>query len=132
MCRRFLFFLFLAVIGVAAGFVWFIHEAVPPYVFPDPKMISAREARDAQDRIEQALGLIPHSPPKTGAAANSGTAGVDPAQGPGQTITIHLSEDDINTTLATNPDIKEQMAAHGIRAAQLAFAPPNLVTAFVK
>jgi hypothetical protein len=130
MCRRFFFFLFLVVIGLAAGFLYYVHETSTPHVFPNPKLIPAREAQAAQDRLEQALGLSPGSRPKARTAANSSS----PATGlqPGQTITIHLSEDDINTTIATNPDIKQQLAAHGVQAAQLAFAPPNIVTAFVK
>ncbi|HEX5323128.1 MAG TPA: LmeA family phospholipid-binding protein [Capsulimonadaceae bacterium] len=129
MCRRFFFFLFLVAVFVAAGFIWFVHTGTPPHVFPDPKSIPQSEAHAAQNRLLAALNAGHRSAGlKTRTAARASAS--PPA--PGQTITIHMSEDDINTTLATNPDIKKQMAARGIQAAQLAFAPPNLVTAYVK
>lgn len=128
MCRRVFILLFLVLFGLAVVGYWYMRHIPPAHVFPNPKTISPRQAHAAQTRLEDALRL-PGQPANTPAARPAGRAAPAPSHQP---VTVRLSEDDINTTLAANAAVRKQMAAHGIQAAELSFTPPNQVTVYSK
>lgn len=130
MCRRLFFFLVVVLVAVAVCAVLYVrHAAEPTHPFLNPKSISPQAAHAAQNRLEQALAhpeTEPHAPPSAQPAAQTKAAV------PGQPVTVHFSQDDINTTLAANQQVRQQMAAHGVQAAQVSFSPPNMMTADIK
>lgn len=128
MCRRFFLAILLVLFGLAVVGYWYMHHLPPPHVFPNPKNISPQQAKAAQSRLEDALRV----PRGAGAAPAARVASETKAPTRRRPVTVHLSQDDINTTLATNPTVKKQMAARGIQAAELSFAAPNVVTVYSK
>jgi hypothetical protein len=111
MMKRVIFGVFVALIAAIALLSYLSNYSSPP---PAPPTVSKAQEVDVEHRL---LSAIKHPIPVAPAASGS----------PVHEVSVTFAQDDVNTMLATNTNVKNQMTVAGIEAARITFMPSDRV-----